>query len=86
MQYDSAIPSNNDTNRQATGRKGNNMYYAIEVIGYGKRTRYTIKQVLSGGGTNPTNGKWYRTEAAARSAAAEMGIEIYKVGDLYEII
>ena len=62
------------------------MYYAIEVIGYGKRTRYTIKQVISDRGTNPTNGKWYRTEEAARSAAAEMGIEIYKVGDLYEII
>ena len=62
------------------------MYYAIEVIGYGKRTRYTIKQVLSGGGTNPTNGKWYRTEEAARRAAAEMGLTVSVVGDLWQIL
>lgn len=62
------------------------MYYAIEIIGYGKRRRYTIKQVLEGIGTNPTNGKVYRTEESARNAAAEMGIEISKVGDIYQII
>lgn len=75
-----------ETPRQATGRKGNHMYYAIEVIGYGKRTRYAIKQVISGKGTNPTNGKSYRTEEAAREAAASMGVEIAKTGDFYEII
>ena len=77
-----AIPSNNDN----TTGKEENMYYAIEVFGYGKRRRYTIQQVLAGKGTNPTNGKVYRTEDAARAAAAEMGIEIAKVGDFYEII
>lgn len=61
------------------------MYYAIEIIGYGKRRRYAIKQVVSGG-TNPVNGKAYRTEEEARQAAAEKGIEIAKCGDLWEII
>lgn len=62
------------------------MYYAIEIIGYGKRRRYCIKQVIPGVGTNPTNCKAYRTEDAARKAAAEIGIEISKVGDFYQII
>lgn len=61
------------------------MYYAIEIIGYGKRRRYAIKQVVSGG-TNPVNGKSYRTEEEAKQAAAEKGIEIAKCGDLWEII
>ena len=38
---------------------------AIEIIGTGKRTRYTVKAVTEYG-TNPTNGKAYRTEDAAR--------------------
>lgn len=61
------------------------MYYAIEIIGYGKRRRYSIKQVIHRGLTVPTNCKSYRTEDAARRAAAEMGLEITKVGDVYEI-
>lgn len=62
------------------------MRYAIEVIGYGKRTRYTIKQIIPGCGTNPTNGKSYSTEKAARAAAAEMGVIITACGDFYKII
>lgn len=62
------------------------MYYAIEIIGYGKCRRYCIKQVVPGVGTNPTNCKAYRTEEAARTAADEMGIEITKCGEFYEII
>lgn len=62
------------------------MYYAIEIIGYGKRRRYCIKQVTNRGLVNPTNGKAYRTEESARAAANEMGIEITKCGDFYEII
>lgn len=62
------------------------MYYAIEIIGYGKRRRYCIKQVIPGVGTNPTNCEAYRTEGAARTAANEMGIEITKCGEFYEII
>lgn len=54
---------------------------AIEIIGTGKRTRYTVKAVTETG-TNPTNGKAYRTEDAARRAAAEMGLTVSAVGDL----
>ena len=62
------------------------MYYAIQIIGYGKRRRYCIQQVIPGKGTNPTTGKSYSTEEAARAAAAEMGLEITKCGDYWEII
>ena len=41
------------------------MIYAIETSGYGKRTRYAVKAVTETG-TNPTNGKAYRTEDATR--------------------
>ena len=75
-----------DTPRQAKAGKDTNMFYAIEIIGYGKRRRYCIKQVIPGKGTNPTNGKCYRTESAARAAAEELGYEIAKCGDLYQII
>ena len=61
------------------------MICAIEKIGYGKRTAYTVKSVTKHG-TNPTNGKSYRTEDAARRAAAEMGLTIAAVGDLWEIL
>lgn len=44
------------------------MIYGIEIIGHGSRTRYAIKAV-DDRGTNPTNGKAYRTEDAARRAA-----------------
>jgi hypothetical protein len=62
------------------------MYYAIQVIGYGKRRRYAIQQVIPGTGTNPTTGRSYTSEAQARAAAAELGYEIKKCGDLWEII
>ena len=62
------------------------MYHAIEIIGTGKNRRYTIRQVIHKGLTWPTNGRTYRTEEDARAAAAEMGIEIAKCGDHYEII
>lgn len=58
---------------------------AIEIIGTGKRTRYTVKAVTETG-TNPTNGKSYRTEDAARRAAAEMGLTVSVVGDLWQIL
>ena len=58
---------------------------AIEIIGYGKRTRYTVKAVTETV-TTPTNGKWYRTEEAARRAAAEMGLTVSVVGDLWQIL
>lgn len=61
------------------------MIYAIEKIGYGKRTRYAVKAVTASG-TNPTNGETYRTEDAARIAAAEMGLTIAAAGDYYEIL
>ena len=52
---------------------------AIEIIGTGKRTRYAVKAVTETG-TNPTNGKAYRTEDAARRAAAEMGQRLARDG------
>lgn len=61
------------------------MYYAIEIIGTGKKRRYTIKRV-TGTGTNPTDGRIYRTEEAARDAARSMGYQIAKIGSYYEII
>lgn len=42
------------------------MIYAIEISGYGKRTRYA--------------------EDAARRAAAEMGLTVSAVGDLWQIL
>lgn len=60
------------------------MKYAIEVIGYGKRRGYAIKQVFEYG-TNPTDGKRYKTEEAARAAADKMGVKIEGVGDLWQI-
>lgn len=48
---------------------------AIEIIGTGKRTRYTVKAVTETG-TNPTNGKAYRTEDAARRAAYRDRLEL----------
>lgn len=61
------------------------MIYAIEKIGYGPRARYAVKAVTEYG-TNPTNGKAYRTEDAARRAAAEMGLTVSVVGDLWQIL
>jgi hypothetical protein len=61
------------------------MIYAIETIGHGSRTRYTVKAVTECG-TNPTNGKAYRTEDAARRAADEMGLTVSVVGDLWQIL
>ena len=61
------------------------MIYAIETIGSGTRTRYTVKAVTEYG-TNPTNGKSYRTEDAARRAAAEMSLTVSVVGDLWQIL
>ena len=61
------------------------MYYAIEIIG-ARRRRYCIKSVTESGLVIPVDGKAYRTEEAARAAAAALGIQIEKTGDLYEII
>jgi len=61
------------------------MIYAIETIGHGTRTRYAVKAVTEHG-TNPTNGKTYRTEDAARRAAAEMGLTVSVVGDFWQIL
>ena len=61
------------------------MIYAIETIGHGNRTRYTVKAVTEYG-TNPTNGKAYRTEDAARRAAAEMGLTISAAGDFWQLL
>lgn len=61
--------------------------YAIEVIGCGRKTRYCLKEIMENG-TNPVKGAAisYRTEDAARAAAADLGFEISAVGDIWQII
>lgn len=61
------------------------MIYAIETTGHGSRTRYAIKAV-DDRGTNPTNGKAYRTEEAARAAAGLLGLTISAVGDFWQLL
>ncbi len=61
-------------------------HYGIEVIGYGKRTCYTIKKVTPTGLICPVDYRRYRTEAAAREAADELGIKIEAVGDCYVLL
>lgn len=61
------------------------MRYAIEVIGYGKRRRYGVKEITRTGLILPVNGKVYRTEQAAKEAAEELGVKIAAVGDVYKI-
>lgn len=60
------------------------MKYAIEKIGYGKRTRYIIERAVWCGAI-PVDHKIYKTEDAARAAAEALGIEIIAVGNSYEI-
>ncbi len=63
------------------------MYYAIQIIGYGKKRRFCIQQVLDNHrGTNPTTGRSYRTIEQAQEVAASLGYQIEKVGDYWEII
>ena len=62
------------------------MYYAIQVIGYGKKQRFVIQHVIPGRGTNPTDGKKYATLEDAKTAAAAAGYHIEKTGDYWEII
>lgn len=47
--------------------------------------QHSVKAVTEYG-TNPTNGKAYRTEDAARCAAAEMGLTVSVVGDLWQTL
>ena len=61
------------------------MRYAIEIIGSAKRRCYCLKSVTTTG-TNPIDGKRYRTEDAARAAAVALGLDVFTVGDFYEII
>ncbi len=61
------------------------MYYAIEIVGYGKRQRFNIKKVI-GNGTYPFNCVGYDSLEDALKAATEKGIEIKAIGDLWQII
>ena len=74
------------THKQEITEEENTMYHAIEIVGYGKRQRFCIKQVLSNTAVNPYDGKHYATEAAAMQAAREAGIKIKCTGDLWQII
>ena len=66
-------------------------YHAIEIIGYGKNVRYSIKKITTGGPlgpatTRPVMRRTFRSELDARDAAEQLGIEIMKVGDAYQIV
>ena len=58
---------------------------AIEIIGSGKRTRYAVKAVDERG-TIPVDYKIYRTEEAARRAAADLGFTVSAVGDFWHLM
>lgn len=61
--------------------------YGIEIIGYGKRRRYAVKEIVPGRGTNPVGYcKTYKTEAEAREAARAYGLTVEAVGDFWELI
>ena len=59
--------------------------YGIEIIGYGKNRRFCLKKLVRNG-TNPVDGKSYRTEEAAREAAERLNLQIVGVGDFWELI
>ena len=61
------------------------MYHAIQIIGYGKKKVYTIVKV-NNNCVNPTDGKRYKSEAAAQEAAERQHIKIQVVGDFWKII
>ena len=61
-------------------------HYGIEVIGYGKRRRYAVKEIVNSG-TNPVGYcKTYKTEAEARAAAEAYGVKVEAVGDFWELM
>lgn len=62
-----------------------NTLCAIEICGYGPRRCYCLKSVTATG-TTPIDSKRYRTEDAARAAAVALGLNIFAIGDFYEII
>ena len=58
--------------------------YGILSIGYGKRTRYMIREIIENGDC-PVNGKIFKTEHAAQEEAKKLGIKIIAVGDCYNL-
>lgn len=60
------------------------MTYGIEIYGHGARRRYVLKALIPNG-TLPIDGKCYKSEEAARSAAKAQGLEIVAVGDLWTL-
>ena len=61
-------------------------HYGIEIIGYGARRRFCIKEIIPERGTNPVNGREYKTEHAAREHAEHMGLTVEAVGDFYALM
>lgn len=58
---------------------------AIEVCGYAPHRCFCLKSVTTTG-TTPIDGKRYRTEDLARAAAVALGLDVFAVGDFYEIM
>lgn len=59
---------------------------AIEIIGTGKRARFALKSFTASGSVPILPGVTFRTEGAARQRAADLGLTVSDVGDLWECI
>lgn len=60
--------------------------YGIEIIGYGRRQKFCIKQILKNKLIIPVDGKIYFKKESAIEAAKILNIEISCIGDLYELL
>lgn len=60
----------------------------IERIGYGRKQRFIIRrrQGCNGLTAREPGTAIYKTEQAAREAAAGLGLTVESVGDIYQII
>ena len=58
----------------------------IEIIGYGKKRRYIVRETRAGGLDTVPGTRVYKTEQAARQAAAGLGLTVEAVGDLWQLI
>ena len=64
-------------------------YYAVEIIGTGKKSKFVVKKVIRDGyivTTSPAIPGAFRTMNDAITAAESNGIKIEKTGDAYQII
>ena len=60
--------------------------YGIQVIGYGKRRRYTVKRIVENGTLPLGYCKVWKTEEEARADARCLGVEVSVVGDIWDLV